>query len=237
MAVKMKKLAKKEDIHSTLVPPAKGKGETIGLLLVFAVIFALMSLRFWAVSSEQQNLYLRPYQRLDKILTKTQPLIYQSLISSVEEIVYLRDEEGQWPEAELLEMENIPPFDEKFLPKNARGALWEGFDGGTWIDYIGQNQSSGEKITFLLRLIDLHTDYHPNPHPGTDYDPNRRVAAQVWIYPEAGRYYPGERLAEGGWFWVVRENDPSLQKPADQRSDKSLVKQKSATTKDTRSVK
>ena len=171
MAVKMKKLAKKEDIHSTLVPPAKGKGETIGLLLVFAVIFALMSLRFWAVSSEQQNLYLRPYQRLDKILTKTQPLIYQSLISSVEEIVYLRDEEGQWPEAELLEMENIPPFDEKFLPKNARGALWEGFDGGAWIDYIGQNQSSGEKITFLLRLIDLHTDYHPNPHPGTNKTP------------------------------------------------------------------
>ena len=59
-------------------------------------------------------------------------------------------------------------------------------------------------------MIDLHAGYHPHPHPGVDYDPEMLVAVLVWYFPEAGRPYPGERLPESGWLWLLRPDDPLL---------------------------
>ena len=184
--------------------------ETLGLLTVIAVIVLLMIARFGLMGEGTPEKYVRPYQRIDNILVGAQRTLYRSLLSVVDEVVDLRDQEGLWPVIELLEMESIPPFDNSFLPVSLKNYVWEAHDGNSWVDYVGQNPAGDEPVTFILRIIDLYAEYHPHPHPGIDYDPNMRVAAQVWIYPESARPYPGERLPEAGWWWVVSQDDPSL---------------------------
>ena len=204
--------------QEVLVAPMDARRETVWLLLAIGVIVLFMFLRFFMFAGKSEEKYLRSYQRLDNILTTNdQRIIYQSLLSCVREVEIIRDQEGVWPEAELLQMEQIPPFDIQFLPKSLKDYTWSSYDGGSWVDYVGQNQIGNASVTFLLRLIDLHAEYHPHPHPGIDYDPTMQVAVQVWIYPESNRPYPGERLPEAGWFWVVRPNDRTLKKPADKR--------------------
>ncbi len=203
----------KTEIKEVLVPPLRARGETIGLIGTITAIVLLMALRFAIFTGQEDKLYLRPYQRLDSILQGPQRTLYQSLLAVVPDVLDIRDQEGQWPEAELLEMENLPPFDNKFLPQDLRTYEWTGYDKGSWIDYCGQNPTGEHPVTFLLRIIDIHARYHPHPHPGVDYDPNQPVAVQVWIYPEPNRPYPGERLPEAGWWWVVRPDDPFLKEP------------------------
>ncbi|MCZ7585984.1 MAG: hypothetical protein M5R36_23150 [Deltaproteobacteria bacterium] len=104
----------------------------------------------------------------------------------------------------------MPPFDQELLPGGLRGFVWKENDGGSWVDYAATRDDS---TSFILRVIDLHEKYHPHPHPGIDYDPRMRLAVQVWIYEEPNRAYPGERLPEAGWIWVVTPDDPSLRLP------------------------
>jgi hypothetical protein len=196
-----------------VVPRLDAKKETLGVAAAIGLILLLMAIRFFLIGGETRQQYMRPYQRLDSMLEGTQRTLYQSLLSSVSEIVYLRDQEGQWPESSLLEMEEVPPFAADFLPKELQGYTWFGHDGETWIDYHGSNPADPKANSFILRMIDLHADYHPHPHPGLDYDPNQKVAVQVWLYPEANRDYPGERLPEASWWWVVGPDDPSLRAP------------------------
>ncbi len=194
-----------------IVEPLASRRETFYVLVALAVILLLMFVRFSFMGDEEAAQFIRTYQRLDNILTMPQRTVYQSLLTAVDEVVVLRDEEGQWPEAELLEMENLPPFDNTFLPAGLKGYIWTGHDGSSWVDYLGQDPDDKGGVSFILRLIDLHAEYHPHPHPGIDYDPNQKVAVQVWMFPEPARPYPGERLPEAGWWWVVGPNDPSLQ--------------------------
>jgi len=200
------------------VPPLDARRETVWLLLCIAAIVVLMGVRFVMSASQSEQKYMRSYQRLDNVLESGgQRTIYQSLLASVREVEAIRDMEGIWPEVELLQMEQVPPFDIQFLPRRLKNYTWSSYDGGSWVDYVGQNPGGSEPVTFLLRLIDLHAEYHPHPHPGLDYDPNMQVAVQIWIYPEPNRPYPGERLPEAGWLWVVRPDDWTLKKPADRK--------------------
>ncbi|MDP8225874.1 MAG: hypothetical protein P9L99_21110 [Candidatus Lernaella stagnicola] len=200
------------DLKVKIVEPLASRRETFFVLAAICVIVLLMALRFAAVGGDDKTQYIRPYQRLDSILSGKQRTLYQSMLASTEDVIELREREGQWPEAALLEIETVPPFDEKFLPPSLRGLTWTEHDGNSWVDYIGQdpNQDDQENITYILRVIDLHAEYHPHPHPGLDYDPNQKVAVQVWVFPQPARPYPGERLPEAGWWWVVGPNDPSL---------------------------
>ena len=205
-------------INEIIVPPLDAKRETVGVLLAIELIVLLMALRFFLISGSEAPQYIRPYQRLDTMLTGTQRTLYQTLLSSVPEIEFLRNREGKWPEVALLEMEDVPPFADAFLPKELQDYTWVGYDGETWVDYIGNNPAEPRAHAFILRVIDLHADYHPHPHPGRDYDPNQKVAVQVWIYPESTRPYPGERLTEASWWWVVSPDDPSLKIPLRDRT-------------------
>jgi hypothetical protein len=200
-------------IKEIIVPPLDAKRETVGVLLTIELIVLLMALRFFLISGSEVPQYIRPYQRLDTMLTGTQRTLYQTLLSSVPEIEFLRNREGKWPEEALLETEDVPPFAVAFLPKELQDYSWFGYDGETWVDYIGNNPADPRAYSFILRVIDLHADYHPHPHPGRDYDPNQKLAVQIWIYPESTRSYPGERLAEASWWWVVSPDDPSLKMP------------------------
>lgn len=199
-----------------VIEPLEARREAIALLGAIVVIVLLMALRFSLVTGTKVHQRLRPYQRLDTVLKGQQPVVYRSLLSVVDEVIDLRDQEGQWPAVELLRREHVPPFDKSFLPVALKSYVWSRHGGDSWVDYFGQNprradqtSSAHEPVSFLLRIIDLHTKYHPHPHPGIDYDPNMRFAAQVWIYP-AKRPYPGERPVEFGWKWVVGRSDRSL---------------------------
>lgn len=199
---------RKMQSNVVIVSPLSSCRETLGLILVCAIIMTMMGLRFYTVKMKQNEIHLRPYQKLDSILTNEQRTLYRTLHSSVSDIINIRSQEGWWPETELLKQENIPPFDQQLLPKELKGYFWVGYNSGSWIDYLGQDKQSS--ITFILRLIDLHASYHPHPHPGTDYDPELSVAVQVWFFSSSERSYPGERLPEAGWFWLMREDDPLL---------------------------
>ncbi|MCB1155454.1 hypothetical protein KDL45_17470 [bacterium] len=207
-------------IHEVVVHPLDARRETLGLLLAIGVIILAMGLRFLSLATSEDQLYLRPYQRLSDGLNDSQRTLYRSLLATVQDIGALRDENGFFPEAELLEYELIPPFAKNLVPKALQGFVWETYDYSTWVDYIGYNPETEDDFTYILRVIDLHTDYHPSPHPGADYDPNQRLAAQVWTHRDPARAYPGERLAIDGWTWVVDANDPMLQKPPDARAFK-----------------
>lgn len=200
------------------VRPYNPARETLLVFFVSALIILFMGIRFIDVSTKTTEPTLRPYQRFHTAFSESQNTLYRAMLSSLTDILALRDQEGLWPEADLLAMENIPPFYSQLLPKALRGYRWVGYDGGSWIDYLGQDVSGQQSVTFILRLIDLHAGYHPHPHPGIDYDPELTVAAQVWSFPEAQRPYPGERLPEAGWFWIVQPDDPVLTQPASQNS-------------------
>ena len=198
------------------VAPLEARREAMALLATIAVIVLLMALRFTLVAGKKVQADMKTYQRLDFVLKDQQPILYRSLLSVVDEVVSLRDQEGRWPEVELLERESVPPFAKVFLPVRLKTYEWSRHGGESWVDYFGeytggedQSISRHEMVTFLLRIIDLHTDQHPHPHPGVDYDPNMRYAGQVWIY-KGNRPYPGERLPEAGWKWIISPSDPSL---------------------------
>lgn len=45
------------------------------------------------------------------------------------------------------------------------------------------------------------------------------MAAQVWLFPDGGVTYPGERLPEAGWVWLVQAGDPVLTRPPTTQPD------------------
>jgi hypothetical protein len=209
-------------VREVRIRPRSARRETLFLVAGVLAILGAITARLAWLEPRAPERYLQPYQRLDGALAGPARNLYRSLWASVPEIVLLRDQEGMWPEAELLAAEAVPPFDAQFLPPPLPAYVWLGYDGGSWIDYLGQDPASADTPSFVLRLIDLHGGYHPHPHPGIDYDPNLTVAAQVWYDPQPARPYPGERLPEAGWLWLVRPDDPLLREqpkgPVDTRS-------------------
>jgi hypothetical protein len=193
-----------------LVTPSSGRREGLWVGALVVVIIGAMTLRFVTLASRAPAIHLNPYQRLDTGLSSTQHLVYRTLLASVSDVVDLRAQEGQWPEAVLLEEDGISPFAPESMPAPADKLQWVSYDGGSWVDYLGTDPTEENRISYILRLIDLHGSYHPHPHPGIDYDPELTVAVQVWVYDEGGRFYPGERLPEAGWIWLLSPGDPVL---------------------------
>jgi hypothetical protein len=181
--------------------------ESLAVLLAIVVIITLMALRFLLLPSDKTEITLKSYQQLIHTLELQDQVVYRSLFSSVAEVVHMADQLGQWPEATLLEEAEIPPFALGYLPAPVDDFIWIGYDGGTWVDYLGHDRSGRSTVSYILRLIDLHGGYHPHPHPGVDYDPELTVAIQIWRYAETQRPYPGERLPEAGWTWIIEENN------------------------------
>ncbi len=193
---------------TSVVKPYTARTESLLVLAACLLVIVLMGLRFFWLQQHADKIQLQPYQTLDTILTLPQRTLYRNLYASVDDIIELRNQGGWWPETSLLKQEIIPPFATRLLPAALQNYIWAGYDGGSWIDYLGSHPD--QDVTFILRLIDLHAGYHPHPHPGVDYDPNVLIAVQIWYFPAAARPYPGERLPEAGWYWLMQENDPLL---------------------------
>ena len=193
-----------------IVTPLDARREAIGLLAALSVIGILMAVRFAFVQTTETQTQLKSYQRFDTTLTGQSPVLYRSLLSVIDELIYLRKQSGSWPEIALLEAQHLPPFDKTFLPVGLKDYEWSRHVGKSWVDYFARRSPSKEvgqgvheQTVFLLRIIDLHTKDHPHPHFGVDYDPNLRFASQVWMYPEDRAYTPDKQLPEKGWKWII----------------------------------
>ncbi|MEL6185036.1 MAG: hypothetical protein AAFU79_10465 [Myxococcota bacterium] len=198
----MARACQENDAGVFMVPPRSGRREALVFAGLISAVVAVVGVRVGTLALIGSDLSLQPYQRLDDVLARKPHTLYRLLLSSVPEVILLREDEGIWPEAELLAESFVPPYAAALVPSELRSYVWVGYDGGSWVDYLGQDQT-GEGPTFILRLVDLHAGYHPHPHPGVDYDPELVVASQVWYAPTPRRPYPGERLPEAGWLWVL----------------------------------
>ena len=144
------------------------------------------------------------YQVPEAMLSSDAALAYRTLAAAVADIAVVHEQSRRWPDVPALAREGVPPFDSVAATASLRQLSWTSHDGGSWVDYQGRSASAGTPA-FILRIIDLHADYHPHPHPGRDYDPAQRIAAQIWWFPDGLSGYPGERLTESGGKWIVRD--------------------------------
>ena len=193
------------------VSPARGTAEAIGVLAALVAIAIVLAIRAALITAPDADRRLMPYQRLDSGLSTDEQTLFRTLLAAEYDVVDLRGRSGFWPDTGALADAFVPPFDAALVPPALQPYQWTAHDGGSWVDYVGRwTLANGETPAFLLRLIDLHAGYHPHPHPGADYDPEKLVAVQVWTHPEAAPSYPGERLPEAGWSWVLRRDDPRL---------------------------
>ncbi len=198
----------------TNVKAYSSKNETLFVFSFCLAICFIGFLRFLQndVADEQQ---LKPYQKFINELSSAQKYLFETMVYSTSEVTLLYDDTGFWPETFVLEEEGVLPFAHNLLPNQSYKFTWLAFQHGSWVDYWGTNTDLS--TTLLLRIIDLHSGYHPHPHPGVDYDPNKNTASQIWYYPQSNRNYPGERLPEAGWTWLLARNDLLLRKKENEK--------------------
>ena len=202
-------------VTEVIVPPLNGRREALGLATAIFIICLMMACRLALLNSHKKPLLLQAYQHFDHTLNDQQRSIYQSLLTAQSEINYLWEENKAWPTAEALGDEGIPPFATAMMPIGLRNYTWETRDRGPWVDYISHDtHATKEEASFLLRVIDLHAEFHPHPHPGSDYDPDQPTASQIWFHPLKNQRYPGMQLAERGWFWIMSADDSLLSIPS-----------------------
>lgn len=195
-----------------VVSPGNSWREAVYLLAAFALLALLSFIRVELLPAKTPNMPQQSYHRLDTNLNDTERTIYQAMRSSQTEVMLLWESaEGAWPAVSLLHEEGIPPFAVDLVPGALKEYTWTMYDRGPWVDYLGVSaQKAAGGPSALMRLINLHADFHPHPHPGLDYDPEQRGAVQIWLHPENGQLYAGMQLAERGWAWIVSADDPVL---------------------------
>jgi len=197
--------------REVLVEPADSKREILYVAGFLVILLLLATARIAFLQKAGNQISLQPYQRLDTTLNDAERTMYQALLSSQQEIVRLWEKSGIWPTVEQLDEEGIPPFATDLMPGKLSGYTWVMHDRGPWVDYIAVGPEEDKTMpSVLLRIINLHADFHPHPHPGKDYDPGQKAAVQIWINPESLQKYPGMMLAEHGWAWILSPDDPIL---------------------------
>lgn len=203
-----------------LVEPKGARREALSLVGVIGLIVLLMGLRFSQVGSDASSEHIRPYQIKDLHLKNQAPTLYRSLLGGVADVVTLRKKNGSWPSINTLKEEVLPPFANIFLPIDLRGFVWKVYEGDGYVDYFGINagaaaakKKGGDPLenSFILRIVDLQSEQHPHPHLGKDNNVGERFTSQIWMNPQITDY-PGEKLVERGWKWIVAVNSMAGEK-------------------------
>ena len=155
-------------------------------------------------------------QQRDAELAPRARFYNRNALAALGDMEFYLTEDGRLPDAEQLARDGIPPFDLGLAPAENDGLRWVTEHHETWVDYVISRPTSSPgrvdgspDVAYVVRVIDLHADYHPHPHPGIDYDPEQRLAMQLFEAPDARSRYPGERLLEAGWIWRNRPSDSS----------------------------
>ena len=209
--------------REVVVRPMSSWREAAWVLGIIAIIALLVSVRILMLPEEESRLFMRSYHRLDTSLNDTERTIYQALLSAQNDLLLLWETKGEWPSVELLDEEGIPPFARDLMPGALQGYRWQAYNRGPWVDYLGVNMQEEDNMpSALLRIINLHADFHPHPHPGKDYDPDQKAAIQIWLHPADRQKYAGMQLAEFGWSWIVSPDDPSLTVPDKKKASDKL---------------
>jgi hypothetical protein len=197
--------------REVVVVPLAARREALALVLLISLIVLLMGLRFSLLKTVEVGNSLQAYQISDLHLQNQAPILYRSLLGSVEDILDFREENGRWPDIALLRNEELPPFASNFLPMGLRGFVWKDHASDGWVDYFGVNGDVAQESkqgkdplenSFILRIIDLQSTDHPHPHFGQHNQQSKRFAYQVWLNPQITDY-PAEAQIEKGWKWIV----------------------------------
>jgi len=197
--------------REVIVQPLNSSREAAWLLGFIGLLVLLVAVRVLLLPQQDVPLFMQSYHRLDTSLDDTERTLYQALLASRNDILLLWETREEWPSSALLDEEGVPPFAADMMPGALQGYSWTTYNRGPWVDYLGVNPQEGENMpSALLRVINLHADFHPHPHPGIDYDPDQKVAFQIWMHPRGNQKYAGMQLAEFGWSWIVSPDDPSL---------------------------
>jgi hypothetical protein len=190
-----------------LVPPLAAGREILGLLLVLCLIFLGAGLRFIQLAPTKTKAEVQSYQILDIRLQDQAPVLYRSLLTAAESIIWDWEMTGSWPPISQLQQNRVPPFAEHFLPKALQGFHWEQHSGPSWVDYYGINRNVATakeagtdplSTSFILRLIDLKAGEYPYPAVQQEGP----LSVQIWINPQSVDYPQGS-LMERGWKWIV----------------------------------
>ncbi|MBZ0270475.1 hypothetical protein K8I61_00450 [bacterium] len=180
--------------------------------LVFAVLTMIATAAFVrqaTLSGSSEPLFLRPYQRLTTASPNNAVRLFELLSNAAQDAADMSGA-GRFPSIDELRKAGVPPYDESTLAADLRGFAPHETHQPSWADYRFVRGDAG----FILRIIDLHAEYHPHPHPGIDYDPDRRYTYQIWWSGGTRPDDPGERLPEAGWIWIVTPDDPTILFPA-----------------------
>ena len=154
-----------------VAPKAAGR-EALGLIAAICVILVLAGLRFAQVAPKRTENSIQAFQMQDIKLKNQAPVLYRSLLGSMDTIVQMREESGSWPDVSTLQQDNLPPFAAKFLPAGLGGFTWELRHGASWADYYGTNKNAAAEEkkgvdplenSFILRIIDLKGGKYPYP--------------------------------------------------------------------------
>jgi len=197
--------------REVVVVPLAARREALALVVLISLIVLLKGLRFSLLKTAEVGKSLQAYQMSDLHLKNQAPILYRSLLGSVEDILDFREENGRWPDINLLKNEELPPFANNFLPIALRGFVWQDHAHEGWVDYFGVNGDVADKEkqgkdplenSFILRIIDLQNEGHPHPHFGQHNEQEKRFAYQVWLNPQIADY-PASALIEKGWKWIV----------------------------------
>lgn len=211
----------KPAFREVYVRPMSSWREATYVLGLIALIILMVYVRISFLQDRGGKIFMQPYHRLDNTLGELERPMYQAFLASENELLLIWEENGEWPSSAALAEDGIPPFATDMLAGPLRDYTWTTYNREQWVDYLGVGKQDGVLPSVLLRVINLHADYHPHPHPGIDYDPNQKAALQIWLHPEARQRYAGMQLIERGWSWVVSPDDPSLSVPEIQLKMKS----------------
>lgn len=139
-------------IKKFTVQPLSSKKENFYLLLTFCVLifFAILLLKFRYRERYEQQIQANEISAFSE-LNNIESSIYSDILNSVVEINLLYDENKEFPNPEILDTEEIPPYHKDEIWQQKGALEWKIFEHDDEIHYLGISSSS-EIGSFLLKF-------------------------------------------------------------------------------------
>jgi hypothetical protein len=180
----------------TVRPPSAAR-EAAGVGAALAIVLVAAALRVLTLDRSGASAAIPS----TTVLAGADQTVFQALLVSADTIGGLRKRTGAWPDVPALGAEELPPFAQTLLPREARGLAWTRRAGGASADYTGIDPA-GRRTAFLLRLTEKSMAGLDQSMPTRARRAGPRLAAEVWIR-KGGTAPPGAFPATDGWFQLV----------------------------------
>ncbi len=141
--------------NSVTVAPAQNRWESALLLLALAgLILTTAIYTFFFGRGERVQLVAEWQLSAYSELSNSNQSLYAELLVAANEIVWLRQESGDWPDLETLQNNWIPPFYEDSSWINRGSLIWQmrsGEDLAIYLGHLGQMLEQGALMMILDR--------------------------------------------------------------------------------------